>query len=323
MLSVTRVVVLEGALSSYHRRAHMRIPVFLLVGATVVLLSPVAAEAQDVDAREEFLRGQTAYQQGDFQRAIEAWQRAYEADPRPLLLYNLARAHERLGHVREALDALDLYLDRASPNDEHQSNARALSASLRERLAATAFVVVGAPDGATILVDGEPHSRTPRVDPIRVDPGSHQIELRHDDYAPFQAAVVVPAGETVEVRATMEARGGGGVELTPVAAVDREESPSVLPFVLLGGGGAAIAVGAVLGVIALGAADDPEQFDSARGLALGADILFGVGVVAAAVGLVLLLTDDGETERAPTLVRLHLAPAVGPTSGGAMLGGAF
>jgi hypothetical protein len=91
----------------------------------------------------------------------------------------------------------------------------------------------------------------------------------------------------------------------------------------MGGGGAAIAVGAVLGVIALGAADDPEQFDSARGLALGADVLFGVGVLAVGVGLVLLLMDDGETEREPTLARIHVAPAIGPAAGGAVLGGAF
>ena len=301
----------------------MRIWVLSLVVAVSILFPAAAVDAQGVDAREEFLRGQTAYQQGDFQRAVDAWRRAYEADPRPLLLYNLARAYERLGQINEALEALDEYLDRASPDDEHQSNARALSASLRERLAATAFVVVGAPDGTTIVVDGTAHSRTPRVDPIRVEPGSHQIELRHDDYESFQAAVVVPAGQTVEVRAQMQPRAGGSVVLTPASDVHTEEPSSLLPFVLIAGGGAAIAVGAALGIIALGAADDPEQFDSARGLALGADILFGVGAIAAGVGVVLLAIGGGEAEREPTLARLRVSPAIGPAMGGAVLGGDF
>lgn len=294
--------------------------------ALLVLVIGSAAVAQEVDARQEFMRGQTAYQQGDFERALEAWQRAYEADPRPLLLYNLSQAHERLGRVPEAIAALEQYLDRAAPDDEHQANARARLASLRERMASTGIMVVGAPEGATIVVDGEPHSRTPRPDPIRLSPGSHQIELRLEGYEDFQAVVVVPAGQTVEVRAEMVAGTGGGS--SNMAAAPDEGGSSLLPFVLMGTGGAAILGGAVVGVLALGAAADApssmgDEADSARGLALVADVLFALGAAAAGTGLVLLLLEDGGTERAPGVAALEITPVVGPGSAGAFVGGRF
>lgn len=293
-----------------------------LVGTLVALLfvtHGAGAAAQEVDARAEFLRGQTAYQQGDFARAVEAWERAYEVDPRPLLLFNLAQAHERLGQLTEAAESLEEYLDRAEPDDENQSAAREKLASLRQRLARTGIVVVGAPDGASIVVDGEPHSRAPRPDPIPVSPGAHQVDLRLEGYRDFRAAVVVPPGQTVEVQATMELTAGGA---------EAEDGPSLLPFVLMGGGAAVIAGGVVVGLLALGATDDAddvvgEDADSARSLALVADVMFGVGAAAAVTGLVLLLMDDQGTERGPDLASLDVGPMVGDGTAGAVVGGKF
>ena len=309
----------------------------LLAGA--ILLAPVTGWGQDVDPRAEFQRGQTAYQQGDYDGAIAAWQRAYDADPQPLLLYNLSQAYERLGRLTEAVDALDRYLAGAAPDDRHQADARARVAALRERLARTGVVVRGAPDGAEISVDGQSWGRTPRPDAIRVEPGSHRVVVTLDGYEDFNSTVVVPAGQTVEVEAAMEASTTVPGTTTPGATTSYVSSGTssdggdvFLPIALMGAGGALVITGSIVGVVALGTAQDApssegDEADSARALALVSDLCLAAGVVAAGVGVALLVlgsrgTEEGPPEPQPAVL-VDVAPAVGPGFAGASMQGSF
>lgn len=284
------------------------------------------ASAQ-VDPRAEFERGQAAYRLGDYDRAIEAWQRAYDADPQPLLLYNLSQAYERLGRLQEAVDALDRYLANAAPNDPRQADARARVAALRERLSRTGIVVRNAPEGAVILVDDQSWGRAPRPDAISVPPGAHRVLVQLDGYDDFQAAVVVPEGQTIEVDVQMQPRAGGAEPLA--VSTPTEERSTVLPIALMAGGGALVVGGAVIGVLALGKAQDApssegDDADSARTLALVADIAMGLGLISAGIGLALFLV-DGSSERPPEepAPLVELAPWLAPAGGGAMVQGAF
>jgi tetratricopeptide (TPR) repeat protein len=87
---------------------------------------------------------------------------------------------------------------------------------------------------------------------------------------------------------------------------------SVVPFVLIGAGGAMIVGGTVTGVLALGKASDLEKvcnndqtcpsgqqnnIDSAKTLALTTDVLIGAGLVLAAVGVSTWLTGAFNEER--------------------------
>lgn len=297
--------------------------------ALVIALAfaPLDARAQDAavpaeaeDARTLFQRGQTAYAQADYEGAIAQWSRAYELDARPLLQFNLSQAYERLGRLEESIAALELYLAQADPDDVHQADARARLGALRERLGRTGVRIVGGPEGATILIDDTDRGRTPRPDAIQVAPGSHRIVVRAPGYQDFNSTIVVSAGQAAEVP----------VEMTPVAAVattSGDELP-VVPIILFSVGGAALIAGGVMGGIALSDAQSapgstsPEA-ESARGLALGADITMAIGAAAAVAGLVVLLvsgSDDGE-EAAPE--RISLAPWGGATGAGVTLQGSF
>ncbi|AKF03808.1 tetratricopeptide repeat protein [Sandaracinus amylolyticus] len=292
-----------------------------LVAALSIALVPALGIAQE-DARTLFQRGQTAYSQGDYDAAIEQWTRAYELDPRPLLQFNLSQAYERLGRLEDAIHALELYLERADPNDEHQSDARARVSALRERVGRTSVRVTGGPEGATILVDGEDRGRTPRPDPIQVSPGSHRIAVRAQGYAEFTSSVVVPAGQSVDVAVDMQPSSGGAQ-----VAQGGDELP-VVPIILFSAGGAALIAGAVMGGVALSDAEnapgrDSPEADAARGLALGADITMGAGVALAAAGLIVLLVADsgGGEDREPE--RISLAPWGGASGGGVAVAGSF
>jgi tetratricopeptide (TPR) repeat protein len=274
----------------------------------------VRAQEPGEDARTLFDRGQAAYSQGDYDAAIASWGRAYELDPRPRLQLNLSQAYERLGRLEDAITAVDLYLERADPGDPHQADARARLAALRERVGRTSVRVTGGPEGATILIDGQDHGRTPRPDPIPVTPGSHRVVVRAAGFDDHVSTVVVPAGQSVEV----------ALELRPA---QRPEELPIVPIALFSVGGVALVAGAVLGGVALSEAgsapgrESPEA-DAARGLALGADITMAVGVACAAAGLIVLLVGgEQEGERAPE--RISLAPWGGPSGGGLSLAGHF
>lgn len=323
--------------------------VALALSSALVSPASVSAQAHGEDARALFARGQTAYRQGDYDAAITAWTSAYTQDPRPLLQYNLAQAYERLGQLVEAKTALEKYVAEADPSDPNQGDARARLSSLRERLARTGVTLTGGPEGATILIDGEDKGRTPRPDAISVAPGNHRVVIRLAGYADFNSTVVVPAGQAVAVAIEMTASavsggngdtgsgdtgsgdaggtvGTGGGHGGTAGGGDAQPAGggSVLPTVLLITGGGVAALGLTVGILAYvraGNATSSEgtQADGARRFALIADIGMGVGVITAAIGLVLMLTGGSDDEAPPpsTTARLRFTPLLAPTVAGA------
>ena len=77
-------------------------------------LAPTAAaqpkKADEGTALQLFEQGYKAYQEGRFQQAIELLERAYAMKQEPVLLYNLARAHEGVGNLDQAISMYERYL---------------------------------------------------------------------------------------------------------------------------------------------------------------------------------------------------------------------
>jgi tetratricopeptide (TPR) repeat protein len=97
---------------------------------------PVLAHAQsatDEQARQLYAEGDRHYNEGRYELAVQAFQRAYQLSGRPLLLFNLANAYERLGRYADALESLRGYAPSAPPNEAAQVQARI--ASLEQRAA--------------------------------------------------------------------------------------------------------------------------------------------------------------------------------------------
>lgn len=276
-----------------------------------------AAAVPAEDARTLFQRGEVAYAQGAYDTAIDLWTRAYQLDARPLLQWNLSQAYERLGRVIEAATALETYLAHADPSDVHQADARARLGALRERIASTGIVLRGGPEGASVTVDGEDRGRLPRPDAIQVTPGSHEVVVSAPGFETFRAAVAVPAGDRVELAVGMT--GVGGSSEPPIAGI-----------VLMSIGGAATIAGAVMGGVALGqagsapASTGPEA-DSARGLALGADITLGIGAACGIAGIIVTIIQvtSGPSSAPADAASLQVIPFAAPGGGGVVATGTF
>ncbi|MGE0789015.1 MAG: tetratricopeptide repeat protein [Sandaracinaceae bacterium] len=298
----------------------------ILGGSTLVALFLTASlatapsAAQEDEARELFTQGQAAYETGDYDTAVQSWERAYQIDPRPLLQYNLAQAYERLGQLDRAVAAYRVYVNNTPGDDQRAQNARARIASLETRLTNTSIALTGGVEGARVTIDGQDRGLLPHPDPFRVEAGNHRIVIRADGYEDFVSTVAVSAGQAASVPVEMRAGttggasdgGGGGGGISPIGVG------------VAAGGGAVLIAGAITGGLALAAAGDApsatsSQADDARTLALVTDILIPTGAVIAAVGIVLMFVlDDGGSGGSAQVV-----PVVGPDVAGAVFNTTF
>jgi tetratricopeptide (TPR) repeat protein len=62
-------------------------------------------------AKTLFVEGVQFYERGEYGAAIASFRDAWEISCKAQIMFNIARAHEALGEVREAIDAYQRYLD--------------------------------------------------------------------------------------------------------------------------------------------------------------------------------------------------------------------
>ena len=88
-----------------------------------VLAASAAADSNVEQGRGHFKQGKAFQDAGAFERAAEEYKLAYEADPRPEMLFNIAQAY-RLAKLKEqALDYFRQYLEK-QPNGAGADEAR-------------------------------------------------------------------------------------------------------------------------------------------------------------------------------------------------------
>jgi hypothetical protein len=122
-----RVMLNRPPRARMQRRLHLvsAIVASSLALSTPILISPSVAIAAKEDpnakiAREAFSEGQVAFNLGQWDKAIEAWQKGYKAKPDPVFLYNIAQAYRKKGEFEQAVFFYKSFLHNTSnaPNRE-------------------------------------------------------------------------------------------------------------------------------------------------------------------------------------------------------------
>lgn len=112
-----------------------RCATFLLFVAVLVLPSEGSAQrpsaAQQAEARALFHQGASSFEAGDFQRALDLFERSYELSRRPVLLFNIGSAADRLRNDERAIRAFRAYLE-ALPDADNASSVRSRLAHLEQ-----------------------------------------------------------------------------------------------------------------------------------------------------------------------------------------------
>src|SRR5690606_18098158 len=105
------------------------------LSAVMALAAPTSSPCappsdQGVEAAKGLHRAaEVHFREGRYERAIDAWQPAYELDSRAhRLLINIGNAHARAGDRRAAAAAYERYLER----DDDDETKRAIAARLAE-----------------------------------------------------------------------------------------------------------------------------------------------------------------------------------------------
>jgi hypothetical protein len=176
--------------------------------------------------------------------------------------------------------------------------------------------------GTRVFVDGELQEARLEGKEMEIDPGTHTLRVEHDGSTPVEQQIVVREAEhhrMVSVSfapATPQTTAAPGPSEVPAAS----SRSLVLPIVLVAAGGVGVGVASYLWASGLSDRSDMQsscaktsscpqsRIDSARGKLIAGDVVGGVGVVAAAVGVGLLVFGRSST---PQTTQIGLEPLAG------------
>ena len=317
-----------------------------------------AAEPSDLErARALFDEAGELERQGNWNAAQDRLREALRVRETPHLRYALGWALENGDRLLEARTEYEVALRLAQRGGAEEVTRLAstrisevdrkiplVQIKVRGALAKDTHVLV---DGREVVVHGE-------IGTVPVDPGQRVVRVERAGKSPSEETVPITQGvfRVVEVQGDENAVLGGDTSAT----APRSHAP-VLPWVLIGAGGAAVIGGVALFVSSsndVSARDSAmqkwcdatacvgttatraetsdaatlrrEAYDAAsRGntkQVVGA-ILGGVGVAGIAVGTYLLVKHDGERADSPRAARAGLRFDAAPLPGGALAGAAL
>jgi hypothetical protein len=304
----------------------------LMRGAAAVLAWTAAARAEPTDAekslaQELFDDARRLMAKGDYAHACPKLAQSQRLDPGGGTMLNLAFCHENEGRVATAWTdfnlALSLAIRDGRKDREQIAKERILALAPRVSHLALSFERDPSPE-MRITLDGEELARDTWSTAIPIDPGAHKVEVRQPGKVPWSREIDVVTARDAE----LQIRGFEDVPKAPSRAAntaDEGRGQRTAGWIVGGAGLVALGVGAAFGVATLvnkhdsdrlcssSPCDNPAALDAndrAHTDAWVADIALGVGVVALAVGVFLVLTAKAPPRAAARpLVLTAKAPA--------------
>jgi hypothetical protein len=215
------------------------------------------------EARARFNEGITLADANDHEAARLKFNQAWALLKSPVILFNLARSEHLSGHEVEALEHYRLFNKMgADPKVTDQQRQRA-NENATELSRIVGQIVVEAPAGARVSIDGRPIESI--EDPIPVTPGKHEVEAIVDGKV-RNVSVDCAAGVVAKARLIDTAPPPSAVP--PPASATTMATPKdepkfwttgrVVGASAVGVGLVGIGLGAVFHLGAAGAGDDAE-----------------------------------------------------------------
>ncbi len=306
------------------------------------LLAPAARaepSAQDKAQADAFFReGRALMNDGKYGLACGKLAESQRLDPAPGTLVNLALCHEKDGQTASAWAEFNEVAERPGDDKARGPFARTHAQELEKRLSRVRVRVAAVAPDEAVAIDGRTQGAGAWGSASPLDPGEHTVVVSAPGKKSWQTTVRLAQGPVVvdvEVPALEELPVARPV--IPPAPRDVPESAPpdgrgqrTVGYVVGGAGVVALGVGVVFGLRTLGKKSDADALcpnnkcagdprvadldDAAKSSALISTIAVGVGAVAIAAGLYLVLA-------APVAGVKSAAVAISPT--GASLMGRF
>ncbi len=148
----------------------MRAAIVLSIFFFAALASPASADDSDqalTEAKKHFQIGTMSYDVGEYEQALQAFERARALKPLPGFLFNIGQCHRKLGRHDEAVRFFEQYVAE-SPKAKNRAEVDALLAEERALLAAAPPAEVK-PSGNDVVAPTEPLA--PEVPPAQPTAG--------------------------------------------------------------------------------------------------------------------------------------------------------
>jgi len=282
------------------------------------LLCASSAFAQDAEirtaARDLATQGAQAFEAGEYAQASDFFRRAHELVPAPSIALLQARSLAKLGQLLEAIDIYEqtarLKLADDAPEAYLQAveTARAESEEVRHRLPRIKLMLIGLSSNESVQVsmDDKPTPQALLGVERPSNPGHHRIEARVAGQLRATRELTMVEAESYLIELDVSP---APPPIEPVAVASLRE-PSISSahswrktggYVALGVGALGLGIGTYTGLVALhhkseldavcqpgcppSSAQDLDGFRSNRTISY---VSFGVGIAAAATGVVLL-----------------------------------
>ena len=268
-------------------------------------------EARKANARKLYDRGATAYAEARYHAAADLFLETYRVFPTPQLLFNIARALDKVGNVSGALRYYRDYQREApggSDEAEVQSRIHDLEAQLEQR-GTQQLTILSDPEGALLLLDGQAVGVTPFTGNLY--PGKHRLELQLAGHKLTQDTVELDPHRAHEVLFKLSTEDNRAAEAAQAQAAQQTTAEvSAFSWAVLGSG-----------VLLLGSALVVEMANpDSQGISRPAAFLGGAGLGGALVGGILLYRDLNPSVPQRSA---HLKLSLSPHAGAAVLSGQF
>jgi tetratricopeptide (TPR) repeat protein len=264
----------------------------------VAALSSRAAHADTASAKPFYDRGIVEYNLGHFAEAIVQFEKAYEHDRAPILLFNIAQAHRQSGNPERALFFYRRYLEN-EPNAANRSDVEKRMAELDEMAKRQAEVKSRPPTsvaGPAPTTPPPPPATAPASAPAPTETGT------------VTTVGATPAASTTATASPPESGGGanpGGTMKIAGIATASAGAASVLVGVFFSS-----RVSSASNDVTSGAVFDPDAESSAKSAATMQWVFYGVGAAAIATGAALYYLGHQKSRSGES--RVALLPVIGP-----------
>jgi tetratricopeptide (TPR) repeat protein len=315
--------------------------IVIALGSVSPVLAAEPSAGEQSSAEKLFAEGRKLMSEEKYEEACSKLEESQRLDPAGGTILNLALCHEAQGRYASALTELREALNAARKDGrrDRERMATEFLAAVEPKVSYLIFkldAATGTP-GLVLQLDDAVIGRASWQNPVPIDPGTHEISISAAGKQSRNMTVIVGAiadyqAITIPVLdAVIAARPATQIASTTTPTrsnlpgtgqTRRSAAPDVkrsdVGLVLLGGGVIAVAVGSVLGVEAISRRKQSDAYcagnecseqrgvalnDDAQHFATYANVAFGVGLVAAAVGTYLTLTGSNATSPSAAVAR--------------------
>ena len=298
--------------------------------------SALADKKTNKQAHAQFNIAVELFNEGKYDQAVIAFERAYELKPSFKILYNIAQTENELGHYATALEAYERYLEEGGERVPKRRRPEVIEEIERLRSLVGTISIHGAEPGVQVFVDDRLIGETPLGETPVFSIGDHEVLLKRAGDEIHKEIVRVAGGKESEVHYEVPIEDTAAPSPIPSTKVEEQESKRIWTWVALGLGGAAGITAGILGGVALGECNDikdkctddkhcpaslADDRDKVKQMSLATDILYGVAAVGVAAGVALFFLEPRFSEKEETEV--IAMPTITSRSIGVSLTGRF